>query len=76
MPPSNWLKGVVKSVLSGDTVVVMGIPRGGPPPEKQISLASIKAPRLVRVFRLNFNDFLSAAHLDYHFSNSELRLLF
>eukprot|EP00210_Caulerpa_lentillifera_P002078 g1993.t1 len=48
MPPTNWLKGVVKSVISGDTVIVMGIPRGGPPPEKQISLASIKAPRLGR----------------------------
>lgn len=76
MPQTNWLKGVVKSVLSGDTVVVMGIPRGGPPPEKQISLASIKAPRLVRVLCSNFNDFLSAAQLDYHFSKSELRSLF
>lgn len=50
MAPSGWLKGVVKSVLSGDTLVVMGMPRGGPPPEKQITLASIEAPRLVCLF--------------------------
>jgi staphylococcal nuclease domain-containing protein 1 len=34
-------KAVVKSVLSGDTIVVMGAPANGPPPEKQLTLAGI-----------------------------------
>lgn len=34
-------KGTVKSVLSGDTIVVMGAPSNGPPPEKQLTLAGI-----------------------------------
>jgi len=39
--------GVVKSVLSGDTVVVMGADASkGPPPEKLLSLSGISAPRL------------------------------
>mmetsp|Transcript_28141 Transcript_28141/g.84153 ORF Transcript_28141/g.84153 Transcript_28141/m.84153 type:complete len:903 (-) Transcript_28141:179-2887(-) len=41
-------KGWVKSVLSGDTIVIWGRPRGGPPPEKVISLAGIVTPRLGR----------------------------
>ncbi|CEM37772.1 unnamed protein product [Vitrella brassicaformis CCMP3155] len=36
----------VKQVVSGDTFVLVGAPRGGPPPEKQLSLASIIAPRI------------------------------
>ncbi|KAJ3110785.1 hypothetical protein HDU96_006267 [Phlyctochytrium bullatum] len=36
----------VKSVLSGDTVILRGRPVGGPPPEKVLSLANIIAPRL------------------------------
>jgi staphylococcal nuclease domain-containing protein 1 len=40
--------GVVKAVLSGDTIIVQGAPKGGPPPEKQISLNGISAPRLAR----------------------------
>ncbi|KAK9813035.1 hypothetical protein WJX72_007851 [[Myrmecia] bisecta] len=44
----QWMRGVVKEVVSGDTVVVMGQPRGGPPPEKRITLASLIAPRLGR----------------------------
>lgn len=47
MAPSKWLKGTVKSVLSGDTLIIMGVPRGAAPPEKQITLSSLKAPRLV-----------------------------
>lgn len=35
-------------MLSGDTVVVRAQPRGGPPPEKQISLSGVTAPRLAR----------------------------
>ncbi|KAJ1471847.1 hypothetical protein T484DRAFT_3485485 [Baffinella frigidus] len=41
-------KGTVKSVLSGDTIVVMGAPSNGPPPEKQLTLAGIMCPRLGR----------------------------
>ena len=40
-------KAIVKDVLSGDTVVLMGqTPKNGPPPEMQLSLASLRAPRL------------------------------
>ena len=48
MAPSGWLKGTVKSVTSGDTLTIMGVARGAAPPEKQITLSSLKAPRLVR----------------------------
>jgi staphylococcal nuclease domain-containing protein 1 len=41
-------KGIVKSVLSGDTLILMGPSQGGPPPEKQISLSCVLAPRLAR----------------------------
>eukprot|EP01138_Halocafeteria_seosinensis_P007850 gb/GECG01008020.1/.p1 GENE.gb/GECG01008020.1/~~gb/GECG01008020.1/.p1 ORF type:complete len:921 (+),score=174.17 gb/GECG01008020.1/:1-2763(+) len=37
---------VVKSVIGGDSLVLMG--RGNPPPEMQVSLASLQAPRLAR----------------------------
>ncbi|XP_058515623.1 LOW QUALITY PROTEIN: staphylococcal nuclease domain-containing protein 1-like [Ochotona princeps] len=36
----------VKEVVSGDTVVIVGCPRGGPPPEKRLSLAYVRAPRV------------------------------
>ena len=35
-------------VNSGDTIVLKGRPRGGPPPERNISLAFISAPKLGR----------------------------
>ena len=35
-------------VLSGDTVIVRGPPRNGPPPERTIGLSNITAPRLAR----------------------------
>jgi hypothetical protein len=35
-------------VLSGDTIIVRGPPRGGPPPERTIGLSNIIAPRLAR----------------------------
>eukprot|EP00921_Rhytidocystis_pertsovi_P011207 GHVQ01018087.1.p1 GENE.GHVQ01018087.1~~GHVQ01018087.1.p1 ORF type:complete len:928 (+),score=129.47 GHVQ01018087.1:195-2978(+) len=36
----------VKQVISGDTFVLVGAPKGGPPPEKQITLASLMSPRV------------------------------
>lgn len=42
------LHGIVKQVLSGDSVVIRGQPRGGPPKEKTVSLSSITAPKLAR----------------------------
>uniref|UniRef100_A0A0G4GWZ7 Uncharacterized protein n=1 Tax=Chromera velia CCMP2878 TaxID=1169474 RepID=A0A0G4GWZ7_9ALVE len=39
-------KATVKEVKSGDTLVVMGVPKGGPPPEKEIRLSSLIAPRI------------------------------
>lgn len=38
----------VKMVLSGDTVVLMGRAVNGPPPEMQLSLSSLIAPKLGR----------------------------
>lgn len=35
-------------VLSGDSIIVRGQPRNGPPPEKQINFSNILAPRLAR----------------------------
>ncbi|XP_075530608.1 staphylococcal nuclease domain-containing protein 1 [Dermacentor variabilis] len=39
---------IVKQVLSGDTVVIRGQPRGGPPPEKTIYISNITAPKLAK----------------------------
>lgn len=47
---TGWLHGTVKEVVSGDTLVIMGPSRGGPPPEKRLTLASLIAPRMVGVF--------------------------
>jgi len=44
----EMMKGIVKQVLSGDSIIIRGQPKGGPPPERQISLANINAPRLAR----------------------------
>ncbi|XP_076336232.1 staphylococcal nuclease domain-containing protein 1-like [Tachypleus tridentatus] len=41
-------RGIVKQVLSGDAIIIRGQPRGGPPPEKQINLSYINAPKLAR----------------------------
>ncbi|KAJ3146034.1 hypothetical protein HDU89_006764 [Geranomyces variabilis] len=38
-------RAIVKSVLSGDTVVLRGKPAGGPPPEKIMALSNLSAPR-------------------------------
>ncbi|XP_052242771.1 staphylococcal nuclease domain-containing protein 1-like [Dreissena polymorpha] len=41
-------KGTVKSVLSGDAVVIRGQPKGGPPPERTLCFSNVTAPRLAR----------------------------
>lgn len=46
--PLPMQKGTVKLILSGDSVVVRGQPRGGPPPERIICLSGITAPKLAR----------------------------
>lgn len=47
----SWLRGVVKEVPSGDTVVVVagGTKPGVVPAEKRITLSSLVAPKLVRM---------------------------
>uniref|UniRef100_A0A7C9CGD0 Ribonuclease n=2 Tax=Opuntia streptacantha TaxID=393608 RepID=A0A7C9CGD0_OPUST len=46
---TGWLRGIVKAVPSGDTLVIMRNPKGDViPPEKTITLSSIIAPRLAR----------------------------
>lgn len=46
----TWLRGIVKAVLSGDTLVIMRVPSSTLeiPPEKTITLSSLMAPRLVK----------------------------
>ncbi|KAF0894175.1 hypothetical protein E2562_035697 [Oryza meyeriana var. granulata] len=46
----RWLRGRVKSVPSGDTVVIMGIAKADQilPPEESVTLSCIIAPRLAR----------------------------
>ncbi|XP_077975644.1 staphylococcal nuclease domain-containing protein 1-like [Styela clava] len=46
--PLKQGRGIVKQVLSGDAIIVRGQPKGGPPPEKQINLSNITAPKLAR----------------------------
>jgi len=46
--PPQYFKGIVKLVLSGDSVIIRGQPKGGPPPERQLNLSGINAPRLGR----------------------------
>ena len=41
-------RGIVKQVLSGDNVIIRGQPKGGPPPERQLALSNVVAPRLSR----------------------------
>ncbi|CAM6104246.1 unnamed protein product [Calypogeia fissa] len=46
---TTWLKGTVKAVPSGDSLLIMGsLNKNGPPPEKTITLAAIMAPKLAR----------------------------
>lgn len=44
----NMQRAIVKLVLSGDSVIIRGQPKGGPPPEKQINLAYVIAPKVGR----------------------------
>ncbi|OIT07317.1 PREDICTED: ribonuclease TUDOR 1-like [Nicotiana attenuata] len=44
----RWLKGRVKAIPSGDTLVIMGSSKAEIPPEKTINLAHLSAPRLAR----------------------------
>ncbi|KAH9625611.1 hypothetical protein KSS87_016087 [Heliosperma pusillum] len=44
----RWLRGKVKAVPSGDTLVIMGMAKAEIPPEKMITLVSVIAPRLAR----------------------------
>ncbi|CAL1537379.1 unnamed protein product [Lymnaea stagnalis] len=46
--PAVIQRAVVKQVLSGDTVVLRGQPKGGPPPERTVCLSNITAPKLAR----------------------------
>lgn len=41
-------RGLVKSVLSGDAVILQGQPHNGPPPEWTVYLSNVTAPRLGR----------------------------
>eukprot|EP00262_Sarcandra_glabra_P004367 TRINITY_DN1532_c0_g1_i1.p1 TRINITY_DN1532_c0_g1~~TRINITY_DN1532_c0_g1_i1.p1 ORF type:complete len:989 (-),score=241.67 TRINITY_DN1532_c0_g1_i1:125-3091(-) len=45
---TGWLRGIVKSVPSGDCLVIMGSTKAEIPPEKTITLSSLIAPRLAR----------------------------
>ncbi|CAA6659682.1 unnamed protein product [Spirodela intermedia] len=45
---TGWLRGKVKSVSSGDCLVIMGSSKSEIPPEKTITLSSLIAPRLAR----------------------------
>lgn len=46
--PCPLKRGTVKQVLSGDSVIIRGQPKGGPPPEKQINFSNVIAPKLAR----------------------------
>lgn len=46
-PANGWLRGVIKEVPSGDTVVITGPVKSGIPPEKRLTLSSLLAPKLV-----------------------------
>ena len=48
---TGWLRGTVKEVPSGDTLVIVGAVKSGVPPEKRITLSSLVTPRLVRAGR-------------------------
>ncbi|CAI9267357.1 unnamed protein product [Lactuca saligna] len=45
---SGWLRGRVKAVPSGDSLLIMGFTKAEIPPEKTIVLAHLSAPRLAR----------------------------
>lgn len=45
---TGWLKGKVKAVPSGDSLVIVGSSKAEIPPEKTITLSSLMTPRLAR----------------------------
>ncbi|KAJ7569603.1 hypothetical protein O6H91_01G085700 [Diphasiastrum complanatum] len=45
---TGWLRGTVKAVPSGDSLLIMGNAKTGIPPEKTITLSSLIAPKLAR----------------------------
>ena len=45
---TQWLNAVVKAVPSADRIVVVGKVSRGPPPEKEIALSGLMAPRMGR----------------------------
>ncbi|URE46439.1 Staphylococcal nuclease domain-containing protein [Musa troglodytarum] len=45
---TGWLRGKVKAVPSGDSLVIMGSTKAEIPPEKTVTLSSLIAPRLAR----------------------------
>jgi staphylococcal nuclease domain-containing protein 1 len=47
-PAPVFIRGVVKQILSGDNILIRGQPKGGPPPERQLALSNIIAPRIAR----------------------------
>lgn len=44
---TGWLRGIVKAVPSGDSLVIMGNTKAEIPPEKTITLSSLMSPKLV-----------------------------
>jgi staphylococcal nuclease domain-containing protein 1 len=44
---TGWLRGVVKECPTGDTLIIVGNVKQGPPPEKRITLSSLIAPKTV-----------------------------
>ena len=46
MSQQEWHEGIIKSVVSGDTVVIRGKPIKGPPAERTLCLAFVAAPKL------------------------------
>ncbi|EAA11810.3 staphylococcal nuclease domain-containing protein 1 [Anopheles arabiensis] len=47
-PPPVLKKGIVKQILSGDSLILRDKPVNGPPREKQLNFAGIVAPKLAR----------------------------
>lgn len=45
---AGWLRGTVVNVRSGDTLTIAGAVKSGIPPQKRITLSSLKAPTLGR----------------------------
>lgn len=53
----GWLRGIVKEVPSGDTVVIMAASKSGIPPEKRLTLSSLIAPKMVSALFCEFRPF-------------------